>query len=151
MNRAAERAERLAEQHGSDPESALSFFGVHVLEERLSGRLTELFFGDYVVVDLRLPREKRQELLAHALAHKVLHAGNHLAIKRRVYSFGNYHERQAEVFAAYFLIPSSGLEPMISPDLSVYEVAAEFGVSEKFAEFRLKLAKHYQLVKQVSA
>jgi hypothetical protein len=47
-----------------------------------------------------LPRTVERELIAHAAGHHVMHSGNHLTLQTNTYSFGNCHEKQANVLAA---------------------------------------------------
>ena len=150
MNRAVDKANEIISRFKTnDPEKILEKLGVDILDVSLKGRLKEIFFGDHIVLKKGLEREERRQLLAHALCHHLMHSGNHWQTKNRAYSFGNYHERQADVFAAYLLIPTDELKKIISPSLATHQVAEHFNVSAEFADFRLKLIKHYQLTKQV--
>lgn len=102
----------------------------------LAGRLKELYFDDVIVLKQGLSEPERRELIARALGHHFLHAGNHYAASKGAYSWDKYQERQAEIFAAYLLIPD------VESD-KAFELAEGHNVTEKFAEFRLKLAEHY--------
>ncbi len=144
MNRAVDRANKVIEGFKTNaPEKILRELGVDVLDVPLSGRLKEIYFTDHIVIKAGLDGAERRQLLAHALCHHLMHAGNHLNLQTRQYSFGNYHEKQADVFAAYLLMPESEFEH-IEPDYySIYDLAERFDVIPYFAKFRIGLAKHY--------
>lgn len=73
-----------------------------------------------------------------------------MAASRGAYSWDKYQERQAEVFAAYYLIPPEALERAfknkapINAETERFKVARKFNVTEKFASFRLKLYETYE-------
>ena len=151
MNRATSKANEVIEKfQTNDPEKILIKLGVDVLDVPLAGRVKELYFKDHVVLKEGLEKEERRQLLAHALCHHLLHAGNHLILKTRKYSFGNYHEKQADVFAAFLLMPEAKLEKLIDDDLTIYDIAEKFDVLPYFAKFRIGLAKHYYPKKYAS-
>lgn len=100
---------------------------------------------------------KKQHLIAHGLAHHLFHR------KRSANYFINdkddsinvwkvrKKEREAEIFAAYFLIPEEKLSAILkedwvkdSPD-STPELAEEFQVSENFMRKRLEFQKQIKL------
>ena len=142
-NRAVQRTEEVIDRfHTNDPEKILTKLGVDVLDVSLAGELKEVCFADHVVVRKGLDSSERRQLLAHALCHHLMHAGNHLRTNRR-YSFGNYHEKQADVFAAFLLMPESEFEKLAGDNLSIYDLAEKFEVLPYFAKFRIGLAKHY--------
>lgn len=144
-NRAVLKANEITEKHKTNnPEIVLKRLGIDVLDVPLAGRMKELYFKDHVVLKAGLSKPERRQLLAHALCHHLLHAGNHLRSKDRSYSFDNYHEKQADVFAAYLLIPESKLEKLIDDNLTIYDLAEKFDVTPYFAKFRIGLAKYYQ-------
>ena len=144
MNRAVDRAIAVIERFKTnDPTKILKKLGVDVLDVPLAGRLKEIYFTDHIVVKAGLEQAERRQLLAHALCHHLMHAGNHLNLQTRGYSFGNYHEKQADVFAAYLLMPESEFEKMPKDHYSIYDMAEKFEVLPYFAKFRIGLAKHY--------
>lgn len=137
MKIALTKAREVFLEYGNDLDKVLVALDIRVIDEPLAGRLRELYFGDFIVLKVGLSEPERRELTAHALGHHFLHAGNHFAISNGAYSWDKYHERQAEVFAAYLLIPE------IKSD-EVVNLAKEFKVTEKFASFRLKLAESFE-------
>lgn len=144
MNRAVKKAIEVIEKfQTNDPERILKKLGVDVLDVPLAGRVKEVYFKDHIVLRQGLEEAERRQLLAHALCHHLLHAGNHLFKKQQPYSFGNYHEKQADVFAAYLLMPETEFEKLADANLSIYDLAEKFEVLPYFAKFRIGLAKHY--------
>ncbi len=144
MNRAVDRAKSVIERFKTnDPEKILTKLGVDVLDVPLAGRLKEIYFTDHIVVKAGLDQAERRQLLAHALCHHLMHAGNHMNLQTRGYSFGNYHEKQADVFAAYLLMPETKFEKLPKDHYSIYDLAEKFEVLPYFAKFRMGLAKHY--------
>lgn len=144
ISRAAVKAEEImSEFKTNDPEKILNELGVAVLLAPLSGRLKEIYFTDHIVIDKNLTIPERRQLTAHALCHHVMHAGNHIVKKKLPYSYGNVHEKQADVFAAYLLMPEEKLERLIGDNLTIYDLAEKFEVLPYFAKFRIGLAKHY--------
>ncbi len=139
MNRAREKAEQVYLVYGNDLDKLLTKLDIDVLEVPLKGRMKEIFFGDHIVVRDDLSPAEKRELIAHALGHHFMHAGSHYAAAKKVYTFSNYHEKQANIFAAYLLIPEEKLKTKLYPDMPVMEVAEGFQVTNEFAEFRLRL------------
>lgn len=112
--------------------------------EKLDGQLKEVYFGDSIVINSKLPKSEQRELIAHAIGHHLLHAGNHLAMQKRVYSFGNYHEKQANIFAACLLMPKDEFEKTLRLRLGVHEAADHFEVGEDLVKLRVKIWKSFE-------
>ena len=143
-NRAVQKADEVIERFKTnDPEKILKKLGVDVLDVPLAGELKEVSFKDHIVVRQGLDITERHQLLAHAVCHHLMHVGNHLKLQGRRYSYGNFHEKQADVFAAFLLMPESEFEKLAGDNLSIYELAEKFEVLPYFAKFRIGLAKHY--------
>lgn len=143
MNIAKRKAEEIIDKYGSNLQDILDAEGIHVIEVPLAGRLKELYFGDVIALKNSLSNAEKKELTAHALGHHFLHAGNHMAASSGAYSWDKLQERQAEVFAAYLLMPKLRLTTR-HYQTAVLNLADEYGVTEKFAGFRLKLLKAYR-------
>ncbi|PIU27931.1 MAG: hypothetical protein COW32_01080 [Candidatus Aquicultor secundus] len=138
MNIARKTALEVVEKYGNGLQGILDAEGVQIIYFALAGRLKELYFGDFIILKSGLPEAERHELIAHALGHHFLHAGNHFFVSTSdTNPWDKLQERQAEVFAAYLLMPKVN-------NLSVQEIANSFTVTEKFASFRLKLLKAYK-------
>ena len=142
MNIARKKAEEIYKKYGNDLDEIVSREEIEVLEVSLKGRFKEIYSGDYIVIRNDLPEEEKRELIAHALGHHFLHAGNHLVFAQYTYSMDNYQERQANVFAACLLIPDMELKLKLYDDIARNELANIFQVTPRFAEFRAKLFQH---------
>lgn len=145
MQRAIQKAKETYNKYGNDLEFITDELGLLVIEEPLKGRLKEVYFGDSIVVRRDLPKTEKRDLIAHAIGHHLMHAGNHWSQQKRVYSFGNYHERQANVFAVFLLVPEILFENHIKNKSAVHEIAAAFDIPENTAKLRMKLYASLQL------
>jgi Zn-dependent peptidase ImmA (M78 family) len=143
MNTAKRKAVEIIEKHGNNLQDILSTEGIQVIEVPLAGRLKELYFGDVIILKNTLSEAEKKELTAHALGHHFLHAGNHLAASSGSYSWDKLQERQAEVFAAYLLVPKLRLTTR-NFQTAVLNLVDEYSITEKFAGFRLKLLEAYK-------
>ncbi|HEC87093.1 MAG TPA: ImmA/IrrE family metallo-endopeptidase [Thermoplasmatales archaeon] len=125
--------------------------GAKAVEYPLGRIIKEAYFKDLgvIVIDPSLHPYKKRHLIAHGLAHHLFHRN------RKVNYFhdqGKYflknldviqQEKEAEVFAAYLLIPEDKLNVLLkeewikeSPN-PIPELAEEFQVSERFMKKRL--------------
>lgn len=86
-----------------------------------------------------LPRAVKRELIAHGIGHHLMHAGNHLTLQNNTYSFGNYHEKQANVFAAWLLVPEEDLTKKLEAGRVLPDLAHDFGVTDEMMIFRLQI------------
>jgi len=139
MRQAIKTAEGIYEKFGCDLERIARELDLIVLEEELEGRLSEVYFGDAIVVRSDLPRAVKRELVAHAIGHHLMHAGNHLTLQGNTYSFGNYHEKQANVFAAWLLVPEHELTEKLAAGRALPDLAHDFGVTDELMMFRLQI------------
>ncbi len=143
MNTAVRKAKEIYQKYGNDVDKIASALDLGILEEEMEGNVKEIYWGDCISIKQGLPEPERRELLAHAICHHLLHAGSHYNSSFKKYSFGNYHEKQANVFAAFILVPDEELEKLAGQDLSNYDLAEKFKITPWFAKFRIGLAKHY--------
>jgi len=150
MKTAIKKANEIYAKYGNNLTLICKELGLEVIEDNLEGRLKEVYFGDSIVVKKDLKKAEKQELIAHAIGHHLMHAGNHLSQQKRIYSFGNYHERQANAFAAYLLIPENKLGSKIYDGVRADELAEHFNVTEKLMSYRLKIRAHFELSKKES-
>lgn len=139
MKRVIEKANEIHESFGNDPENVAEELGLYVIYQPLTSDLKEIYFSssDSIVIDENLPDEEKRELIAHAICHHLMHAGNHVLKMKRIYSYGNYQEKQANVFAACLLIPRKRLYRFILSKAPIDEIANWFEVSEKLVKLRL--------------
>lgn len=137
MNRVIEKANKIYERYGNDLDQIADSLGLAVIYERLEGRLTEFYFPGSIVVNSKLKKRRQRELITHAVGHHLMHAGNHLSMQKRIYSFGNYHEKQANVFAAVLLMPSDEFRQILGTRPRIDEIADHFQVTEELVRLRL--------------
>lgn len=144
MKRVIEHANRISEIHGYDLDQITDSLGLNVVPQKMEGRLREFYFSGSIVINENLSNREKRELIAHAIGHHLLHAGNHLAMQKRIYSFGNYHEKQTNVFAACLLMPLEDLSPFISNRSRIDEIANHFQVREDLVRLRLKIWANFE-------
>jgi Zn-dependent peptidase ImmA (M78 family) len=157
MRRIIEKANEIREKYGVDDlEFLAGELGATVIEEPLGRIIKEMYIKDLaiIVIDPNLHPYKKRHLIAHGIAHHLFHRETHvnyfikegedflktLKIQKQ--------EREAETFAAYFLIPEEKLNKILkqdwvkeSPD-PIPELAEEFQVSPHFMRKRLELKRN---------
>lgn len=79
-----------------------------------------------------------RENIIHEIGHVYCHCGNSL-LKNKIVV--NKQEKQAEAFAAYFLMPVYIFEEAMKYCNNDFELAEEFGVTVKFVHYRKKLTE----------
>jgi Zn-dependent peptidase ImmA (M78 family) len=148
-----EKANEIREKYGLDDlEFVASKLGVKIVEEPLGRIIKECYIKDLnvIIIDPNLHPYKKRHLIAHGLAHHLFHKNSQVnyfikdgedflkTVKLRK------QEREAEIFAAYLLIPEEKLNEILkqdwvkeSPD-PIPELAEEFQVSESFMRKRMK-------------
>lgn len=144
---AARRATRIADRHGRDPWKVAKALRLPVYRLRLPRPHRELYVelrghvaGLVIAADAG-EREAR-ELLAHGLAHHLLHVGDRVTGRSRALWSGA-HEAQADDFAAYLLVSDEDLAGLVNVDdegALRAELVERCGVSPKLARRRLRLA-----------
>jgi len=149
-----EKANEIRRKYGSDDlDFVAGKLGAKIVEEPLGRIIKEVYIKDLavIIIDPKLHPYKKRHLIAHGLAHHLLHRNSQvnyfikegedflktLKIKQQ--------EREAEVFAAYFLIPEEKLNALLEQDWvkesldPIPELAEEFQVSPNFMKKRLEL------------
>lgn len=146
MRIAMNTAREARRHYGGDLETAIGATGLELLIRPLAGRLREFYSGDFIIIDERLPVPERREVAAHALGHHLLHGGNQWHHQGRTYSRANYQERQADVFAAFYLMPGEFVreafdqaEPLAETEDVADTLAATANVTPRFARYRLAM------------
>ncbi|MFA4931136.1 MAG: ImmA/IrrE family metallo-endopeptidase [Patescibacteria group bacterium] len=124
----------------NDPYFIAEKENIEVVEYELSGRLKELYFGDHIILNNKMPYTQKRHYLAHALGHHYLHTGNQLYFSQHRQGQNDKEETQAEEFSAYLLIPSAQIIPIL--DCPPDELADQFQVSPQFILYRLSLIKN---------
>jgi len=149
-----EKAKEIREKYGLDDlELLASKLGAEVVELPLGRIIKEMYIKDeaVIVVDPKLHPYKKRHLIAHALAHHLFHRNSKVNyfLEDENNLFNKWilrqQEKEAEVFAAYLLIPEEKLNKILkqdwvkeSPD-PIPELAEEFQVSPHFMRKRLEL------------
>lgn len=146
MKHIVDKANEIYEKYGNDPEQIAEDLGLHVVFQKMACDLKEIYFrsSDSIVIEENLPETEKRELIAHAICHHLYHLGNHVLRMKRIYSYGNYQEKQADVFAACLLIPSGRFQKLIKDKPSINEIAECFLVTEKLARLRLLVWANFE-------
>lgn len=104
--------------------------------------LSNLSFGSCVIDDEiltpKLDNKDYRETIMHEIGHAYKHAGS--ALKKNKYVWGK-EEKQANAFAAYFLMPIYVFEELLNLEYNDFELADEFGVNVEFVKFRKELTE----------
>jgi Zn-dependent peptidase ImmA (M78 family) len=153
-----QKANQLRNKYGLDDLDFLAQkLGAEIIEYPLGRIIKETYFKDLgvIVIDPGLHPYKKRHLIVHGLAHHLFHRN------KKVNYFLNREknflktiditrqEKEAEVFAAYYLIPEDKLNKILKQDWindsldPVYELAEEFQVSEHFMRKRLEFRRQY--------
>lgn len=96
---------------------------------------------DYIFLNNSLKGSERFEVFGHELGHLLTHAGNQVAMSQ---DFIEYQEKQADLFALHFCIPTFMLQEIWLPKdfkQAVQNVSKTFNVTPLFASKRLELYK----------
>ena len=91
--------------------------------------------GRWIGIAQGLDSRERRHLVAHALAHHLLHCGNQLSFHQRRQGMPVRQEREAEECAAHILMPGTELAGVIT--LSVWDLADYFDVPAQLAYQRM--------------
>jgi len=74
--------------------------GLSLDDWQFAGRIKEAYLGDSIGIKNTVDPRKRRELIAHALGHHFLHAGNHLYFEQHDQFITFKQEHEAQCFAA---------------------------------------------------
>ena len=143
---AREVADRVARNHGRDPWKVAERLGLRIMRTNLPRPHRELYAQrhDRAVAGMAIAKDagerETRELLAHGIAHHLMHVGDRVTGRSRAIWSGR-HEREADDFAAYLLIPPHRLERVTTDTARAQaaEVAETCDVSEVLARRRLRL------------
>lgn len=138
MNRAQQRGSTLRQELGLegrvDAEAVANGLGLEVQPWPLEV-LSELQVDGIVVVAERLEPEWRRWVIAHAIAHRLLHRGNHLLLRDHAVLAKRY-EREAEDFAYGLLVDAE--EARAAGLVDSWEIAEHFGVPDEMVQQRAR-------------
>jgi Zn-dependent peptidase ImmA (M78 family) len=150
---AIKKAKEIRKRYEVDDLELLALrLGAEVIEYPLGRIIKEAYFKDLgvIVIDPHLHPYKKRHLIAHGLAHHLLHRDR----KANYFLEGEdllkdlelkMQEKEAEAFAAHLLIPEEKLEEILKEEWikgsadPIRELSEEFQVSENFMRKRLEL------------
>ena len=137
---AVEKARELHERHPGmsipvEVEVLAEAEGCELIDWPFLEPVKEVKQGRWIGVAHGLDSRERRHLVAHALAHHLLHCGNQLSFHQRQQGMPVKQEREAEACAAHMLMPGAEMDRVIN--LSVWELADYFDVPEELASQRI--------------
>ena len=137
---AAEKAKELHDRYPDisipvDMEKMAEAEGCELIDWPFLEPVKEVKQGRWIGIAQGLGSRERRHLIAHALAHHLLHCGNQLSFHHRQQGEPARQEQEAEVFAAHILMPAPELARVIT--LAVWELADYFDVPEELAHQRI--------------
>jgi len=137
---AAEKAKELHDRHPDidipvDMEKIAEAEGCRLIDWPFLDPVKEVKQGRWIGIAQGLSSRERRHLIAHALAHHLMHCGNQLSFHRRQQGEQARQEREAEACAAHILMPGPELAKVIT--LAVWELADYFDVPEELAHQRI--------------
>jgi Zn-dependent peptidase ImmA (M78 family) len=102
--------------------------------------------GRWIGIATGLPQKERRYLIAHALAHHLLHCGNQLSFRGWQTQYRQRQEKEADCCAAHILMPEKELDK--TAQLSLSEIAEHFGAPEDLVLKRMSdFALHEEILK----
>jgi len=136
----AEKAKELHQRHPGmsipvDMEMMAEAEGCELIDWPFLEPVKEVKQGRWIGIAQGLGSRERRHLIAHALAHHLLHCGNQLSFHYQKQGFPAKQEREAEACAAHILMPGPELAKVIN--LSAWELADYFDVPEELAYQRI--------------
>ena len=137
---AVEKAKEMHQRHPGmtipvDMEKLAEEAGCKLINWPFLEPVREVKQGRWIGIARGLGPRERRHLIAHALAHHLLHCGNQLSFHQRRQGEPGRQEREAEVCAAHILMPSEELAGVIT--MPVWELADYFDVPEDLAGQRV--------------
>ncbi len=143
MNRARRRALTLRRRFGLrgrvDAEAVANALGLEVWLRDFQVQ-KEVQVDGQIAVARRLSPEWRRWVTAHAIAHRLMHPGNHLELRAHT-ELPRPWEREAEEFAHALLVDEE--EALDAGFTYAWEVAEYFGVPPELVHVQARLAAEY--------
>lgn len=135
---AIEKAKELHKRHPGmsipiDIERLAEAEGCELIDWPFLMPVKEVKQGRWIGVAKGLDYKEKRHLIAHALAHHLLHCGNQLSFYHR--KMKDRQEKEAEACAAHILVPEKELAKVINH--SFWELAEYFEVPEDLAYQRI--------------
>ena len=92
-----------------------------------------------VYIDEKLPEHEQFWVLAHELAHALLHRGmNRIFMDSRFLNVPNRYENEANLLAAYMLISDDDIKEYIEHEYTTYQISQITGINENLVEKRIQ-------------
>ena len=166
MIRIIQKASQIYKKYGSKGLDFIALkLGVDIHEVLETENIEEVYFPDLEAIALKpnLDFPRRNYLICHALGHHLFHRASLWRDYINLHENGLFgsleigmseigrKEKEADLFAAYFLIPQEKLNPILTQDWfkeSSNQIAAlvkEFQVPEELAIKRLEFEKIFSL------
>jgi Zn-dependent peptidase ImmA (M78 family) len=166
MIRIIQKASQIYRKYGSHGLDFIALkLGVDIHEVLETENIEEVYFPDIEAIALKpnLDFARRNYLICHALGHHLFHRASLWRDYINLHENGLFgsleigrseitrKEKEADVFAAYFLIPQEKLDPILNEDWfkeSTNQITAlvkEFQVPEELARKRLEFEKIFSL------
>ena len=143
MNRARRRAVTLRRRFGLhgrvDAEEVANELGLEVWLRDFQVQ-KEVQVDGQIAVARRLSAEWRRWVTAHAIAHRLMHPGNHLELRAHT-DLPRPWEREAEEFAHALLVDEE--EALDAGFTYAWEVAEHFGVPPELVHVQARLVGEY--------
>ena len=109
--------------------------GCELLSWPFTEPVREMKQGRWIGIAQGLEESERRYLIAHALAHHLIHRGNQLSFHGWQRINRNKQEREADECAAHILMPAAELARV--KDMPPWELADHFGVPEELVRQRI--------------
>lgn len=97
--------------------------------------IKEVKQGRWIGIADGLPPRECRYLIAHALAHNLMHCGNQLSFRDWQTSTRHRQENEADCFAAHLLMPEDELDKVAH--MPMWEIAGYFDVPEELVRQRM--------------
>ena len=93
-----------------------------------------------ILINQNLSETEKREVCAHELGHALLHPReNRFFLHRSTFQNCGRLEREANLFAAYLLIPDHNAQEFFQKGYTISEISALTGVSHPLVEERMRL------------
>ena len=109
--------------------------GCELLNWPFTEPVREMKQGRWIGIAEGLEERERRHLIAHALAHHLMHKGNQLSFHGWQRISRNKQEKEADECAAHILIPAAELARV--KEMPLWELADHFGVPEELIKQRM--------------
>lgn len=125
----------------TDPFTLCKLLDIKVLETNLGDNILGFFqrlYGEEIIyLNNNIDNDRQKEYVCfHELGHVVCHPELSICFLEKTLCIPNRYELQADIFAAYFLIPDIDLFEI--ENMTVAQISSYLNVPEKLVELRFK-------------